>query len=47
MIERLHKKLDSVQEVYGVTQKEFEQAPAERVAREYKNFERLRGTPMQ
>ena len=47
VIESLHKKLDSVQEVYGVTQKEFEQAPAERVAREYKNFERLRGTPMQ
>ncbi|WP_370176117.1 sulfatase family protein [Leeuwenhoekiella palythoae] len=47
VIESLHKKLDSVQEVYGVTEKEFEQAPAERVAREYKNFERLRGTPMQ
>ncbi|UBZ08873.1 sulfatase [Leeuwenhoekiella palythoae] len=47
VIESLHEKLDSVQEVYGVTEKEFERAPAERVAREYKNFERLRGTPMQ
>ncbi|RXG31383.1 sulfatase family protein [Leeuwenhoekiella palythoae] len=47
VIKSLHKKLDSVQEVYGLTEKEFERAPAERVAREYKNFERLRGTPMQ
>ena len=47
IIESLHKRLDSVQEAYGVTAKEFEQASPERVAREYKNFERLRGTPMQ
>eukprot|EP01013_Petalomonas_cantuscygni_P008688 TRINITY_DN21425_c0_g1_i1.p2 TRINITY_DN21425_c0_g1~~TRINITY_DN21425_c0_g1_i1.p2 ORF type:complete len:188 (-),score=2.05 TRINITY_DN21425_c0_g1_i1:1492-2028(-) len=47
IIESLHKKLDSVQEAYGVNAKEFEQASPERVAREYKNFERLRGTPMQ
>lgn len=46
VIKRLHKQLDSIQNVYGVTQKEFEQAPKERVTKEYQNFKRLRGTPM-
>ena len=45
IIAGLHQKLDSLQQAYGVTNKEFEQAPKERVDREYKNFERLRGVP--
>ena len=47
IIADLHKKLDSIQEAYGVTEKEFEQAPKKQVDQAYKNFERLRGTPMQ
>ena len=40
----LHKKLDSLQTVYQVTDKEFEQAPKDKVDKAYKQFERLRGT---
>lgn len=47
IIEELHRKLDSVQQVYGVTPKEFEQAPQKQVEQAYKNFERLRGIPME
>lgn len=36
-------KLDSVQLAYGVTDKEFEKAPKEKVDKAYKQFERLRG----
>lgn len=47
IITRMHRQLDSVQKAYGITEKEFEQAPAQRVENAYKNFKRLRGTPMQ
>jgi arylsulfatase A-like enzyme len=40
----LRVKLDSLQTVYKVTEKEFEQAPKEKVERAYKQFEKLRGT---
>lgn len=39
----LHQKLDSLQELYKVTKKEFEQAPTESIKRAYKQFEKLRG----
>lgn len=42
--EQLHIKLKSLQESYCVTDKEFEQASKEQVSRNYKNFDRLRGT---
>jgi len=47
VIEIMHKKLDSVQKVYKVTDKEFEQAPKEKVERANKMFDKLRGTPIQ
>ena len=47
IIASLHQKLDSIQKAYGVTAKEFEQAPQKQVDQAYKNFERLRGTPIQ
>ncbi len=40
----LHRKLDSLQKVYKVTDKEFERAPLESVDKAYKQFKRLRGT---
>jgi len=40
----LHRKLDSLQRVYKVTDKEFERASGERVDKAYKQFKRLRGT---
>ncbi len=43
----MHKKLDSLQSYYKVTEKEFETTPKEKVDRTYKAFERLRGTPIQ
>ncbi|MFL9844555.1 sulfatase family protein [Flavobacterium rhizosphaerae] len=43
---QLHKTLDSLQTVYKVTAKEFETTPKEKVDNAYKNFERMRGTPM-
>ncbi|HMB61836.1 MAG TPA: sulfatase [Eudoraea sp.] len=39
----MHRKLDSVQKVYLITDKEFEQAPKEMIAKAYENFARLRG----
>lgn len=36
-------KLDSLQTLYKVTDKEFERAPEEKVKRAYENFDRLRG----
>ncbi|MEO2058955.1 MAG: sulfatase [Mesonia sp.] len=46
-VEMMHQKLDSVQQHYQVTEKEFETTPKEKVDQAYKNFERLRGTPIQ
>lgn len=43
VIAMMHKKLDSLQTHYKVTEKEFEQAPKEDVQKAYKQFERLRG----
>ncbi|MBS9461082.1 sulfatase [Flagellimonas sp. 389] len=43
VIDAMHKKLDSVQKYYKVTEKEFEKAPKEKVDRAYEAFERLRG----
>lgn len=39
----MHQKLDSVQQHYGVTDKEFERAPAEAVEKAYKRFKKLSG----
>jgi arylsulfatase A-like enzyme len=47
VIETMHQKLDSVQKVYKVTDREFEKAPEEKVERAYQLFERLRGEPLQ
>ncbi|WP_410504016.1 sulfatase [Galbibacter sp. BG1] len=47
VIEEMHKKLDSLQKVYGVTDKEFELAPKKRVENSYKTFDRMRGTPIE
>ncbi len=44
VVEKMHQKLDSVQMVYKVTEKEFEQAPKEAVERSNKLFDKLRGT---
>lgn len=46
-IAMMHKKLDSVQKVYKVTDKEFEKAPPEQIKKAYENFKRLRGEPME
>lgn len=43
VLEQMHNKLDSVQKVYGVTDKEFEQAPKAKVDAAYKQFKKLRG----
>lgn len=47
VIEKMHKKLDSLQQIYKVTEKEFEQAPQKKVDNAYKVFDRLRGTPLE
>ncbi|HZJ20359.1 MAG TPA: sulfatase [Pricia sp.] len=47
VVEMMHQKLDSVQKVYKVTDKEFEQAPKEAVERAYKMFDKLRGEPLE
>ncbi|MEM9686319.1 MAG: sulfatase [Bacteroidota bacterium] len=39
----MHQKLDSVQQHYGVTEKEFERAPVEAVEKAYKRFKKLSG----
>ena len=46
-IEKMKIQLDSIQSVYGVTAREFEVAPKQRVDNAYKNFKTLRGNPMQ
>ncbi|WP_437398630.1 sulfatase family protein [Flagellimonas lutimaris] len=43
----MHKKLDSLQSYYKVTDKEFDTTPKEKVDRTYEAFEKLRGTPIQ
>lgn len=43
VLEQMHNKLDSVQKAYGVTDKEFEQAPKAKVDAAYKQFKKLRG----
>ena len=40
-------KLDSLQEYYSVTEKEFETTPKEKVDKTYEAFKKLRGTPIQ
>lgn len=45
IIKMMRQKLDSIQKRYGVTEKEFEQAPREKVARAYGQFKKLRGKP--
>lgn len=44
-INRMHKKLDSVQKHYKVTEKEFEKAPKEKIKQAYEQFDKLRGKP--
>ncbi len=46
VIAKMHKKLDSLQSYYEVTDKEFETTPKEQVDRSYEVFKKLRGTPM-
>lgn len=41
--ERLHKKLNSLQEKYNVTEKEFQTTPEAKVEQAYRNFARLAG----
>ncbi len=43
VIDEMHEKLDSVQELYKVTEKEFEKVSKEKVDRAYEAFDRLRG----
>jgi len=43
VLTEMHKKLDSVQEAYQITVKEFEQAPKKNVELAKQNFKRLRG----
>ncbi|UJH69292.1 sulfatase [Allomuricauda sp. SCSIO 65647] len=45
-IAMMHQKLDSLQVVYKVTEKEFENAPKEQVEKAYENFDRLLGKPI-
>lgn len=46
VIAKMHKKLDSLQSYYEVTDKEFETTPKEQVDRSYEVFKKLRRTPM-
>lgn len=47
VIQEMHRTLDSVQRHYQVTGDEFKKASSEQITKAYKDFERLRGTPMQ
>ncbi|NDV16682.1 sulfatase-like hydrolase/transferase [Muricauda sp. TY007] len=47
VIASMHKKLDSLQTYYKVTDKEFGTTPKEKVDKTYKAFEKLRGIPIQ
>lgn len=44
---KMHAKLDSVQQLYKVTDYEFTKAPKEKVDRMFKLFKRLRGKPIE
>lgn len=46
-VKLLHKKLDSLQLHYKVTEKEFEKAPKEDILEANESFKRLRGNPIQ
>lgn len=46
VITEMHQKLDSVQKNYNVSAKEFEKASELKIRNAYKQFQRLRGTPM-
>ncbi|WP_047244919.1 sulfatase family protein [Maribacter thermophilus] len=43
IVANMHRKLDSVQKVYKITDKEFEKASPEDIDKAYKQFKRLRG----
>lgn len=45
--EQLMKKLDSLQQVYGISEKEFEHADKKQIEKAYKFFESVRGEPME
>nr|WP_299170294.1 sulfatase [uncultured Allomuricauda sp.] len=45
-IATMHQKLDSLQDLYNVTEKEFEKASKEQVEKAYNQFKRLRGEPV-
>ncbi|MEL4307515.1 sulfatase family protein [Joostella sp. CR20] len=47
VIANLHTKLLQLQKEYGVTEREFEQAPKKKVENNYKNFNKMRGTPIE
>ncbi|UOY05855.1 sulfatase [Muricauda sp. SCSIO 64092] len=47
IIKTMKVRLDSVQRLYKVTEKEFGQAPKEKVEKAFETFKKLRGTPMQ
>ncbi|MBA4743621.1 MAG: sulfatase [Muricauda sp.] len=47
VIASMHKKLDSLQTYYKVTDKEFGTTPKEKVDKTHKAFEKLRGIPIQ
>tara|TARA_R110002050_G_scaffold59259_2_gene132561 strand:+ start:7651 stop:9282 length:1632 start_codon:yes stop_codon:yes gene_type:complete len=47
IIAKMHIKLDSVQKVYKVSEKEFERASPEKIQNAYKQFKRLRGIPVE
>ncbi|SIS52306.1 Arylsulfatase A [Zobellia uliginosa] len=45
IIDQMHHKIDSLQKVYKVSEREFHKAPKEAVDKAYKQFKRLRGKP--
>jgi uncharacterized sulfatase len=46
IVNLMHRKLDSLQEVYNVTEKEFKTTAKEKVDQAYEGFKKLRGTPI-
>ncbi|EIJ39997.1 MULTISPECIES: sulfatase family protein [Galbibacter] len=47
VIAKLHARLKELQKEYGVTEKEFEQASEKKIDNNFKNFDRMRGTPIE
>ncbi len=47
IIGQMHIKLDSVQKAYKVTMREFEKAPKKQIENAFKQFDKLRGKPME